>query len=225
MNREAFTTNEYYHIYNRGVDKRITFQNSSDYERFCALLFLCNSKNSVHISNDYRGSTLIEQVLQIENQNPLVAIGAWCLMPNHFHLLVKEIEENGISIFMKKLGTGYTMYFNIKNERTGSLFQGRFKSSHIDSDEYLKYMYSYIHLNPLKIVDSNWKEMIRNNKKISSKSLNFLLNYQYSSYLDYANPEIIRFHKKIITPNVFPEYFSPKKHKEEILDWLSIRQD
>ena len=79
-------------------------------------------------------------------------------MPNHFHILVKEKIENGISKFMGKLTTGYSMYFNKRYDRTGSLFQGVFKSVHADSDEYLKYLFAYIHLNPIKLINPEWKE-------------------------------------------------------------------
>ncbi len=138
---------EYYHIYNRGVDKRDVFMDEDDYKRFTFLLFICNSDKSIEVRNYIKngGETSVRS-------NTIVDIGAYCLMPNHFHLLIREKTENGISKFIQKVSTAYTMYFNQKMDRSGALFQGVFKSKHIDSDEYLKYMFSYIHLNPIKII-------------------------------------------------------------------------
>jgi len=123
------------------------------------------------------------KMLDIDKKDSLVDIGAYCLMPNHFHILLKEKTENGISKFMKKLSTGYSMYFNKRYERTGRLFEGTFKSVHADSDEYLKYLFAYIHLNPIKLINPVWKEEgIRN----SVEAKLFLSGYSFSSYLDYT---------------------------------------
>ncbi|MEI6528476.1 MAG: transposase, partial [bacterium] len=150
MRSIKFAPGEYYHIYNRGVDKREILLDSLDYERFMLLLAATNNKEVFHISNikkslkeNYAG---LKTCLEFRNDT-LVDIGAWCLMPNHFHLLVKEKENGGIVKFMQRLQTGYTMYFNKKNERSGSLFQGTFKAEHLAGDNYLKYLFSYIHLN------------------------------------------------------------------------------
>ncbi|MFA6094935.1 MAG: transposase [Candidatus Paceibacterota bacterium] len=193
-----FSIGEYYHIYNRGVEKRAIFLDFLDRERFVKLLYTANSTTPVHLSN-YQGLTLIE----IPRGDQIVDIGAWCLMPNHFHLLLKEKVENGISLFMQKLLTGYSMYFNTKNRRKGSLFEGTFNAKHLDSDEYLKYQYAYIHLNPISIVDKGWK-----NKQILNKSTaeKFLQKYAYSSYLDYCGKT--RMESAIINLKEFPEYFS-----------------
>ena len=111
-----FSLGENYHIYNRGNDKRVTFQNKTDYDRFIALLYLCNSVKNIRLS-DYP-KVKLEKLLDIKRGETIVDIGAYCLMPNHFHLLIHEKTENGISKFMQKLLTAYTMYFNKKNERT-----------------------------------------------------------------------------------------------------------
>jgi len=141
-------------------------------------------------------------------------------MPNHFHILVREKVENGTSLFMKKLCTGYSMYFNKKHQRTGTLFQGPFKSEHVTDDIHLKYLFAYIHLNPIKIIDTTWKE-------VGLKNLNetriFLKKYQYSSYLDYLEQE--RVEKKILNREVFPEYFSNNKSFEYFLEeWLMFKE-
>ena len=117
----AFTIKEYYHCYSRGTEKRKIFLNKKDYERFISLLFVCNSTKTIHLS-DFSKKTFGE-IFNIERGDSLVEIGAYCLMPNHFHLLLREKKQGGISLFMQKIITAYTMYFNKKYERTGSLFK------------------------------------------------------------------------------------------------------
>ncbi len=210
----VFAENEYYHIYNRGVEKRQIFFDEGDYKRFIFLLLLANSDTPVHLSN-FKGVPLLE----IPKGDPIVEIGAWCLMPNHFHILLKEIKKSGISLFMKKLLTGYSMYFNTKKHRKGVLFDGTFKAKHLDDDNYLKYQYAYIHLNPIGIIDNGWKE-----KKIKNiqKAKEFLLSYKYSSFQDYL--EIKRDENKILSIQGFPEYFGSFIDFEEMIDeWMNFQ--
>jgi len=211
----VFSQDEFYHLYNRGTEKRIIFSAKADYERFIALLYLCNDTQNVHL-NDRPSSNLAERLL-LERVSPLLNIGAYCLMPNHFHLIVQERGDNGISRFMQKIITGYTMYFNKRYERTGALFQGKFKATHANQDEYLKYLISYIHLNPIKIIDSQWKEEGIKDKK---RAENFLDQYLYSSYLDYCGKT--RPERKVINKDVLPRYFSSVNNfKTTTRDWLT----
>ena len=214
MNRKLqFSIGEFYHLYNRGINKMPIFLNVFDKKRFIKLLFVCNSRKSV-VFKSIQGQSLDE----IDRGETLVDIGIYCLVPNHFHLLIKEKTENGISEFVKKVATGYSMYFNKKYERTGSLFEGPFKAKRIDTDEYLKYIFSYIHLNPIKIIDSQWKE-----NKITDrvKAKNYLQKYPYSSYFEYIGGK--RQEEKILEKDSFPEYFSqPKEFDDFINDWLSF---
>lgn len=213
-----FSIGEYYHIYNRGTEKRIIFTSSNDYGRFIVLLHLCNSRSKVDISNLLREGLSFTELIKNKISDRLVDIGAYCLMSNHFHLLLREKEVNGISLFMKKLLTAYSMYFNKKYVRTGRLFEGPFLAIHADSDEYLKYLFSYIHLNPVKIIDSQWKE---NGIKDRAKAKKYLSGYLYSSYPDYM--EIKREESKILNRNVFPEYFTNLKEFEQFIDeWLNF---
>lgn len=210
-----FSEGEYYHVYNRGTEKRNIYTNKSDRDRFLALLYLANGSSPIHISN-HQGSTLMS-LLSIDRENTLVDIVAYCLMPNHFHLILKEKEENGISRFMQKMTTGYTMYFNKRHDRSGNLFQGKFKAKHIDNDEYFKYLISYIHLNPIKIIDPKWMEDGIKNKDTSEK---YLDNFPYSSYLDYIG--FNRMENKIINNKALPDYFEmPKDFKANVTEWLS----
>src|SRR5689334_23384659 len=126
-----FSPDEFYHIYNRGTEKRNIFMSKSDKDRFLALLYLANQ--SVPADLKLQGRTLLE-IEEERKEPPLVEIVSYCLMPNRFHLLVRALEENGISKFMQKIMTGYTMYFNRRHDRNGALFQGKFKATHIDED-------------------------------------------------------------------------------------------
>lgn len=217
MNRNiSFAEGEYYHVYNRGVEKRKIFLDASDRERFQRLLFVANSNQPV-VFKLVQGLTLDKVV----RGQPLVAIGAYVLMDNHFHILVKEIRENGLSEFLQKITTGYTMYFNKKNNRVGALFQGVFKAEHVDNDEYLKYLYAYIHLNPVKLIDPEWKE-----KGIHDfeKAKKYLEGYCHSSYGDYAVGK--RDESVILSPEEFPDYF--EKHTnfvEFVEEWMTYKQD
>lgn len=212
-----FIEDEYYHVYNRGTEKRKIFLNPDDYNRFLAMLYVCNSEYPVSVN--FRGRT--SEIFVTERGQILVDICAYCLMPNHFHLIVRERSEGGVSKFMQKLITGYTMYFNKINERSGALFQGKFKATHIDDDRYLSYLISYIHLNPVKIIDPNWKEVGVTQK---NKAKSFLDNYTYSSYLDYCGKE--RQLKKIINPNAMPTYSeTPKDFKASVETWLEYSQE
>lgn len=211
----AFEENEYYHLYNRGVDKRVIFSNASDYRRFLMLLYLANSDLDTRISNTARGKKF-NDTFTLDRGNPLIAIGAYCLMPNHFHILATPLVENGIPKFMRKLLTGYSMYFNTKNERKGSLFQGPYRSTYADSDRYLHYLYSYIHLNPAKLHDPHWKDHLH----ARSNLIKFVERYPYSSYAAYLNG-----HHIITDPQKFPDYFSSRDEiVSHIIDWLMVEE-
>ena len=222
MNRpHKFTTGEYYHIYNRGTDKREIFLDNHDYHRFMILLYLCNNSKALDLQKLFREGRSFTELFEMENKNPLVAIGTWVIMPNHFHILIKELTDNGTTTFMRKVMTGYSMYFNKKYDRNGNLFQGKFKSEHVDKNEYLKYLFSYIHLNPIKLIpgESKWKTSgikdIENAKK-------FLSKYEYSSLQNYIAEN--KRYKNIIFKKEFPEYFpEPKDAWNELIEWLNYK--
>ena len=176
MNNSTFINDCYYHVYNRGVEKRTIFLDHSDCYRFIHDLFEFNDTASAGKYSEVKPPQDIKREL-------IVDIVCFCLMPNHFHLILKQRVKGGISFFMKKLGTGYSMYFNKKYKRVGSLYQGCFKSKYIENDEYLIHLSRYIHLNPLEIIEKGWKsEGIKDWKKAKT----FLNNYKFSSFLDYS---------------------------------------
>lgn len=223
LRRDPFITSEYYHIYNRGIDKRIIFKSKKDYERFMMLLFVSNSN-----VQSFRLDNLINQqhktfneILILDKGEPLVSIGAWCLMTNHFHLLIRQEVDGGITKFMRKLGVGYSMFFNIKYQRRGALFGGLFKSKLIGIDDnYMKQLFKYFHLNPLDIEFSGWENIIN---KLSIDMKKFIESYRYSSYLDYVGTD--RVEKNIINPENFPDYFQNSKSFREFVDDFQFKQE
>lgn len=216
IRKVEFAEGEFYHIYNRGNSKQKIFNHKNDYERFINLLFLANSKNSFNFFNLLKDDHLYD----FKRGDTLVEIGAYCLMPNHFHILITPKDEGGASKFMQKLTTAYVMYYNQKYERTGGLFEGKFKSEHLSDDRYLKYIFSYIHLNPVKLIEPKWKEFGIKNK---NRVLDFLREYVFSSYLDYK--ERNREQDVILNREPFPNYFPTQKHFDaEIFDWISYQK-
>jgi putative transposase len=186
----TFAPGEYYHVYSRGVEKRKIFQSQKDYQRFLAILYILNQKKSFVMSNYLRNKN-IKDIFSEPRDKSIVSILSYALMPNHFHLLIKEENEKGISKFMGKLLTAYSMYFNTKYERSGPLFTRPFRAVHVKSDFHLKHLFSYIHLNCLELTEYKWKENGISNYKSAGK---FIKEYPYSSYQEYLNKN----HHKIV---------------------------
>lgn len=208
-----FSIGEYYHVYNRGTDKRVIFMDEEDRQRFSDLMFLCNSKRNIIFRDIPIGEAYV-----FERGDTLVDIGAYCLMQNHFHILIREKIDKGVSTFMQKLLTSYSMYFNMKYKRSGSLYEGPFRANYVNNNEYLKYLFAYIHLNPVKIIDPMWKENGIRDKKTAKEHLS---KYTYSSYPEYLG--VLREEGKILNRSAFPEYFSePHSFEGFIDDWINF---
>lgn len=180
-----FTVGEFYHIYTRGVEKRVVFESDADKDRFLLILLLCNSKERVEMRNikqKYQGEPLVK-VYELEKPTEtLVDIVCYALMPNHIHLILYEHAEGGISKFMLKLMTAYSMYFNKKNERSGPLFTRPFRAKHIDSDEYFRWVFAYVLLNPLELYAP---KSAFNDLDSNEGARTFMSSYRYSSFQDY----------------------------------------
>ena len=211
----SFVEGEFYHVYNRGNSKQIIFKDKQDYDRFHGLLFACNSIENLKLGNFSKNKNLFD----LPQTKKLVHIGSYCLMPNHLHILLTDTGEGNTSLFMKKITTAYVMYFNQKYKRSGGLFEGKFKAEHVASDRYLKYLFSYIHLNPLKLIEPKWKNVgIKNRTKV----LKYLDKYQYSSYLDFMHVQ--RKQSVILDVIFFPAYFNEKiVFKKEIWEWINFK--
>jgi putative transposase len=209
--KKPFAFDETYHVYNRGVEKRTVFKNEADYSRMMILLLLCNSIKPVRLRNTlrkYQGRTLVKlrEIFEYEcPEEKIVDILAYCLMPNHFHIILHDKTEGGISRFLQKILTAYTMYFNKRYERTGVLFEGRSKSQHIADDAYELQVFEYVHSNPIALVDPSWKETgIITDKKSVRK---FMETYPYCSYRDGVNnrPE-----GSILSKDCIPDFKTPR---------------
>lgn len=163
MRKTPLNNGECYHLYNRGTDKRDIFLDDSDYFRFLKSLKEFNQTDpviSLYIADQLKRRSAVGTG-SLQKGEKLIEILAFNLIKNHFHLIVKQLRDGGISEFMKRVGTGYTSYFNYKNERSGVLFQGKFKAAHIDSSEKLVYLSAYVNGNHLV-------HGIRNGGKFSS---------------------------------------------------------
>ncbi len=202
--RVSIAEGEWYHCYNRGVDKRKLFATPKDYERFLLLLFLANGTKNIQPSN-IRNATLprVVESIKARRGSPLVEIGAYSLMPNHVHFVIKEATPGGIPVFMQKIFTGYTMYFNKRNARTGALFGGTYKSKHLSTDRYFKHAINYVHMNPVELFEPDWKTGAGNLGKIEEK----LRSYKYSSLVDHESDQ--RPERKILGNEVFTLFDTP----------------
>ncbi len=149
MRRVQLGNGSFYHIYNRGVDKRNVFLDSKDFDRF---LHSMEVFNTVEPIGGLYVRALLERGLQKHSarrptsSGGLIRVICYCLNSNHFHMILEQLVDGGISEFMKRLG-GYTKYINTKYQRSGALFQGKFKYSHINSNEYLLHASAYVNLN------------------------------------------------------------------------------
>ncbi len=180
MRKVKFATEKFYHVFNRGVDKRTIFIEQKDYVRFYACLF---SFNDINYSGGARGinveDVFLSRNLVTAEKKPLVQVVSFCLIPNHFHFLLEQVEENGISIFMHRLMKGYARYFNTKYERTGPLFDGPFKAVPVTRDAHFEHLPRYIHLNILDHVEPRWREGAITNWDHAQKILD---SYPWSSH-------------------------------------------
>jgi len=217
MQKPAFVEDKIYHIYNRGVEKRKIFMNDKDYFRFIHDLFEFNDKNTVLNCCYYfdpKTSSIESRYLKNSkaDRKPrklLVEILLFTLMPNHFHLLLKQKIEDGVSKFMQKLGTGYAMYFNKKHERVGALFQGKFKAVLVNKHAHFLHLPYYIHTNPL----ANYR-----GPTSIVEQVKFLEDYRWSSFSDYIGKKNF---PSVTQREFLLDFFGgEKKYKKEIKDWL-----
>ena len=184
IKRPQLINDEIYHIVVRGVGDSEIFRDDGDYYRAIFSLYEFNTTKPVIIREQRRKRKLTQSIrgLSSDTRDLLVEILAFWFMPNHIHLLLKQIKDGGITQFMRKFGTGYATYFNQKYIRKGHLFQGRFKAVHIKDNEQLKTVFVYIHTNGISLIEPKWKELgIKNPEKV----IKFLENYKWSSYSDY----------------------------------------
>lgn len=185
VKRPQLVNGEIYHIVLRGVGDSLIFKDENDRYRAIFSLYEFNDINPVLIRDRRRARIRAKKNGREQfsaNRKLLVEIFAFYFMPNHIHLLVRQIKKDGITQFMRKFGAGYAAYFNKKYNRKGHLFQGRFRAVYIKTNEQLKNVFVYIHTNGISLIEPKWKEKgISNLKKV----IRFLENYKWSSYADY----------------------------------------
>ncbi len=212
---------EYYHVFNRGMSKQTIFHDNRDRVRFLFLilyfqspLILQNIGRSIKSFVQHSVFNIDQEIMQTIIKGRFVELTSFCLMPNHFHLIIKEVEENGIARYMQRVLNSYTKYYNTKYKKSGHLFQGPYKAVHVKNNNQLLYLSSYVHRNPRELKD--WF-----NKEDS---------YEWSSYRDFVKNN--RF-KKLLVFDIIQEQFKNKEEydhfvksstakllKEE-LDWIS----
>ncbi len=171
--RKEYEPGAYYHVYNRGVEKRQIFIDEADYKTFLGYLKLYLTKPNLQglALKDSHGRTIPPSRAPKNFTNDL-ELHSYCLMPNHFHFLLKQNDEMTMAEFMHSLMMKYVMYFNKKYTRVGSLFQGRYKCVRIESEAQFTYVSKYIHRNPLDLLPTG-------------PGPEGLIDYKYSSYQNY----------------------------------------
>ena len=188
---KEFTPESYYHIYNRGVEARKIFLDNQDYTVFLGLLKKYLTGESGGLKNQNRHV--------FKNFHSELKLLAYCLMPNHFHLLFYQIPEAAVSQFMRRVTTGYVMYFNDRYQRRGGLFEGIYKASQINADAYLHHISRYIHLNPDKY--ESWP---------------------YSSFPVYIGKKKTQW---VDTRPILELFNSPQEYKEFVADYEDSRAE
>ena len=192
--KEKFATGDICHLILRGIDDSVLFKDINDYYRGIFSIYEFNTSNPVEIRRRREARIKMKQLLKargdptsansanLDMRDKLVEVLSFCLMPNHIHLLIRQIKDNGIIKFMAKMGGGYARYFNLKHSRKGYVFQNRFLAVPIKTDEQLRVVFAYIHANPISLIEPKWKENGINN---SVESIKFVENYKWSSCSDY----------------------------------------
>jgi len=208
---------EVYHIVNRGVDKRKIFLDKEDYLRFIHDLYEFNDEEpagyTYYYFNKYRDVRRPD--IEKKKRKRIVDLLAFCLMPNHYHLLLIPKKPEYLTLFMKKLNGGYAKYFNEKYRRTGTLFERRFKRILIKREEHFKHLPYYIHCNPLDLKYPEWRQRELENPK---EAIKFLEKYKWSSHLDYLG--IKNFPSVTQREFLFNFFEREKGYRDSIEYWL-----
>lgn len=203
---------ELYHVLNRGIEKRTLFKDAADHARFVHDLYEFNDERPA--PDTYRTMWEIRSPTLRRPRKPIVDLHGWCVMGNHYHLLLSERVSGGVPKFLRKLNVGYAMYFNEKYDRTGYVFQGRTKKILIERDAHFLHILHYIHLNPLDFLKGAeaWREL---RIQDTTEALAYLDSYRWSSYLDYCGTKNF---PSIITTELFSDVF--QDYKRSIADYL-----
>lgn len=211
MRKDPFSVGSYVHVYNRGHRKMPIVRDNSDKWRFLKMLYYFNSER---LPENWDRELRRKHVILFSwpkdwpKRQPLVKILAYCLMKNHYHLLLKEIKDGGITKFMRKLGTGMSNYYNTKYKETGTIFQGSYKARRVDEDMYLRDLSVYIQVkNPFELYAGGLKNASAN----FDRAYKFAQDYQFCSLADYTGER----NSPIIDKDLLGEIFqTPRDYKD-----------
>lgn len=227
--KEQLITGDIHHIVMRALDDNLIFKDTNDYFRGIFSIYEFNNSKPVTIFirrrdrkvekkkeklSDFGSPTVLDE------RDKFVEVFAFCFMPNHIHLLVKQIKDGGVSKFMQKVGIGLSKYFNKKYQRKGHVFQDAFKSVRVENDRQLMTVFNYIHVNPISLCEPGWKE-----KGIGdiNKSIEFLENYKWSSYQDYIGKK--NFPSVTERDFLFESMKDAGGCKEAVKNWLEYKNN
>jgi len=224
--KQQFTNNDIHHITLRAIDNNLMFKNEDDYYRGIFSIYEFNNSNPTEIRTRRRIRNQLKKscggpssaTLITDERNRLVDVLCFCLMPNHIHLLLKQIKDNGITKFMSKTGTGLGGYFNKKYNRQGHVFQNRFNAVPIKTDEQLKVAVAYIHTNPLSLKYPEWKKI---RIKDPAEAHTFLEKYKWFSYPDFIG---IKNFPSVTQRDFIVEIMGgPNKCKDFVKYWIKYK--
>jgi len=225
--KEQFVNDGIYHIILRGLDDNLIFKDINDYYRGIFSIYEFNNAKPIEIrkrrqarrkeKKKEKSGDPLSAVL--DKRDKFVDVLCFCFMPNHIHLLLRQIRDGGITRFMRKLGAGYGRYFNTKYGRKGYVFQNRFRSVRIEDDNQLGVIFNYIHANPISLIEPGFKERgIRN----LNKAAKFLNGYKWSSYSDYIGGKNF---SSVTERNSMLEFLGgPKGCEKSLENWIEYKK-
>lgn len=211
IRRAQFKRHEWYHCYSRSIDGSAAFLTVRDYERFLQALYLCNGIKQIRRGALYLPSH--DSLLTLDRGEQLVSVAAYCIMPDRFHLLLREERSNGISRYMQKVGTSYSMYLNASRKRSGNIFVKPFRSQHVHKHLRAEHVVQYIHLDAADLFEDEWREGSVSSFARLQKNL---AGYRYSSLRDYER--YVRAENSIVDRSVLNEFSDYPAIKEVIGD-------
>lgn len=202
VRQTPLVSGEFYHVFNRGVARIPMFLSRNDYKQAIQTLYYYRFTNPPIALSRFKELSIKEKEIflnSLQSKDRLIDIASFVLMPNHFHFLLKQLKDNGVSKFISQFTNSYTRHFNTVYERVGPIYQGVFKSVHIETDEQLVHVSRYIHLNPLV------------SNVISEKDL---LSYPWSSFPDFLNGKS----SLVQLEYILQQFKSPDDYKQFVLD-------
>jgi putative transposase len=245
--KEEFINGHVYHLILRAIDDNLIFKDTNDYYRGIFSIYEFNNLNPVTIREKRKARIAFKRLLKlstlessdsrclsvdrhresdalefVDERDKMVEVFAFCFMPNHIHLLVRQIKDGGISKFMQKNGIGLAKYFNTKYKRKGHVFQDTFRAVHIKNDNHFMVVVPYIFTNPVALIEPGWKENgIRNH--LTEEVIKFIEEYKWSSYQDCIG---LKNFKYVTQRDFLMEIMGGKQGcKDSVDNWIKHKKD